>query len=710
MSNKYKITYFPEENFETADNGAISLRQYPKSTLAVMKGNTILQKSKGFSSPLPSSTGYSISDETLNNSLVVNGQVFYHKNNFTDFISGTIQFEVKKEYETLNNISTQEITGYSSDLVAINTDYTLNVKTYTANTSYNNEIVLNFDTVPSLIELVDLINEKYDVDFSEVIASLNEDGTGIKFSNRITDNEIGIRVSVDTSSSTSITTLFDEIGEEKYFNTPENDSNVFSLIGTDDKNSIYFIHKTDGKLWLKMTDYTNTYVLEKELCDWNFTNEEFAKMELAIDSSKGLFFIDGKLINMFEMVGNNTEDSSDVNNIERENPLTYLLLGGSMNSIQGDSYSYKSFAVSNEILHSSKFNTDTLFDTSGSFIELDFGVIKAYSDKSMEINTNDYDFVFSMYDGATLMTSTSSSTDFISFFDDIDYDESSSLAFETSDNFKIRIYFNDNNSVLESINVDLGTLDSNESSDNGYGFEDLFMFIRRSLGYPQVPVELTDEQLMDALDQAVFEYNRYRNFDINYDKMEVTTDLIKADDNSLILPPNIAAEDIIDIVVKPRFTWAWFGGGNTFMNNVFMQSFFKAGDVVSGASDMYIYRSSLKDVENLMGLSFSWNVMNNRLYFQPANILTENMVVGIKYVQTLSVEEIVNSIEIKKLALAYSKITLGTIRQTFGNSIPAGESTVQLNGDALIASGEALKNEMIEEMYKRQEPLGFLWT
>ena len=710
MSNKYKITYFPEENFETADNGAISLRQYPKSTLAVMKGNTILQKSKGFSSPLPSSTGYSISDETLNNSLVVNGQVFYHKNNFTDFISGTIQFEVKKEYETLNNISTQEITGYSSDLVAINTDYTLNVKTYTANTSYNNEIVLNFDTVPSLIELIDLINEKYDIDFSEVIASLNEDGTGIKFSNRITDNEIGIRVSVDTSSSTSITTLFDEIGEEKYFNTPENDSNVFSLIGTDDKNSIYFIHKTDGKLWLKMTDYTNTYVLEKELCDWNFTNEEFAKMELAIDSSKGLFFIDGKLINMFEMVGNNTEDSSDVNNIERENPLTYLLLGGSMNSIQGDSYSYKSFAVSNEILHSSKFNTDTLFDTSGSFIELDFGVIKAYSDKSMEINTNDYDFVFSMYDGATLMTSTSSSTDFISFFDDIDYDESSSLAFETSDNFKIRIYFNDNNSVLESINVDLGTLDSNESSDNGYGFEDLFMFIRRSLGYPQVPVELTDEQLMDALDQAVFEYNRYRNFDINYDKMEVTTDLIKADDNSLILPPNIAAEDIIDIVVKPRFTWAWFGGGNTFMNNVFMQSFFKAGDVVSGASDMYIYRSSLKDVENLMGLSFSWNVMNNRLYFQPANILTENMVVGIKYVQTLSVEEIVNSIEIKKLALAYSKITLGTIRQTFGNSIPAGESTVQLNGDALIASGEALKNEMIEEMYKRQEPLGFLWT
>lgn len=710
MSNKYKITYFPEENFETADNGAISLRQYPKSTLAVMKGNTILQESKGFSSPLPSSTGYSISDETLNNSLVVNGQVFYHKNNFTDFISGTIQFEVKKEDETLNNISTQEITGYSSDLVAINTDYTLNVKTYTANTSYNNEIVLNFDTVPSLIELVDLINEKYDVDFSEVIASLNEDGTGIKFSNRITDNEIGIRVSVDTSSSTSITTLFDEIGEEKYFNVPENDSNVFSLIGTDDKNSIYFIHKTDGKLWLKMTDYTNTYVLEKELCDWNFTNEEFAKMELAIDSSKGLFFIDGKLINMFEMVGNNTEDSSDVNNIERENPLTYLLLGGSMNSIQGDSYSYKSFAVSNEILHSSKFNTDTLFDTSGSFIELDFGVIKAYSDKSMEINTNDYDFVFSMYDGATLMTSTSSSTEFISFFDDIDYDESSSLAFETSDNFKIRIYFNDNNSVLENINVDLGTLDSNESSDNGYGFEDLFMFIRRSLGYPQVPVELTDEQLMDALDQAVFEYNRYRNFDINYDKMEVTTDLIRADDNSLVLPPNIAAEDIIDIVVKPRFTWAWFGGGNTFMNNVFMQSFFKAGDVVSGASDMYIYRSSLKDVENLMGLSFSWNVMNNRLYFQPANILTENMVVGIKYVQTLSVEEIVNSIEIKKLALAYSKITLGTIRQTFGNSIPAGESTVQLNGDALIASGEALKNEMIEEMYKRQEPLGFLWT
>lgn len=710
MSNKYKITYFPEENFETADNGAISLRQYPKSTLAVMKGNTILQESKGFSSPLPSSTGYSISDETLNNSLVVNGQVFYHKNNFTDFISGTIQFEVKKEDETLNNISTQEITGYSSDLVATNTDYTLNVKTYTANTSYNNEIVLNFDTVPSLIELVDLINEKYDVDFSEVIASLNEDGTGIKFYNRITDNEIGIRISVDTSSSTSITTLFDEIGEEKYFNVPENDSNVFSLIGTDDKNSIYFIHKTDGKLWLKMTDYTNTYVLEKELCDWNFTNEEFAKMELAIDSSKGLFFIDGKLINMFEMVGNNTEDSSDVNNIERENPLTYLLLGGSMNSIQGDSYSYKSFAVSNEILHSSKFNTDTLFDTSGSFIELDFGVIKAYSDKSMEINTNDYDFVFSMYDGATLMTSTSSSTEFISFFDDIDYDESSSLAFETSDNFKIRIYFNDNNSVLENINIDLGTLDSNESSDNGYGFEDLFMFIRRSLGYPQVPVELTDEQLMDALDQAVFEYNRYRNFDINYDKMEVTTDLIRADDNSLILPPNIAAEDIIDIVVKPRFTWAWFGGGNSFMNNVFMQSFFKAGDVVSGASDMYIYRSSLKDVENLMGLSFSWNVMNNRLYFQPANILTENMVVGIKYVQTLSVEEIVNSIEIKKLALAYSKITLGTIRQTFGNSIPAGESTVQLNGDALIASGEALKNEMIEEMYKRQEPLGFLWT
>lgn len=701
--NNYRISYYPESNFVTNSNGEIALRSIPESAVAYMKGTPYLRQSDGFSSPLERSN-YHVDDDTLNSSVIVDGGVFYHKNNFNNFKYGTIKFEVKKEEEGNSNYSKQVMSGYNTDSFELNTPYAVKLRTYTLNTENIQIINLEYSTTPSIINIYTDLLDKLDVMDSEVTVNLDIENDNLEFISRISGQAIGIKFEVLEEEGThNLSELFNEVKEPTYFNSPANDSNLFSLVGDDNCNSIYFIHKTDGKIHLTLTNETGEYTLNKELADYSFTNEEFKLFELEINPNTTTFYIDGKVECVFPTIGHHADDYGRVENITRNNPSTYLMLGGKINNIQSDSYSYKEFGVYN------KNREESLLNIEHSYVVLNFGRSRVYDNKSLDFKVEG-PFEFTMLDGSLEMKNTTDVRELKEFFEELELDKETSLSFETANDLMFRIEFKDETSVLKEYNVSLGNMDLAESSNQPYNFEDVFDFIRRGCGYPQVPVELTDEQLMDSLDEAVFEYKRYRDFHVAMDTVSVHEDLIMEEDGGIRLPPHISPDDVIDVLVKPRFTWAWFGGANHFMNNVFMQSFFRAGDIVSGASDMYIYRSSIQDVSNLMGTNFSWSVMNNKLYILPQNVINENVSIGLKYQDSISVDEIRNSMEIKKLALACAKIKLGTIRQTFGNSIPGGESTIQLNGDALIAKGEEEREKLIAEMKLRQEPLGFIWT
>ena len=251
-----------------------------------------------------------------------------------------------------------------------------------------------------------------------------------------------------------------------------------------------------------------------------------------------------------------------------------------------------------------------------------------------------------------------------------------------------------------------GNLQSDYGADSVgtiFDYEEIFRYVRSQLGAPQVPVELTDEQLNDALSSAVFEYNRWRNVSENILKMELTGD----GTSGYEIPAAVGGtQNIIDIVVQPRTGLIFGNVGDDLMANIYTQFFFKSGrNIVETSADYYLTLSAQKDIDIIMGTRIHHYFYNNRLWIFP--IPSRSMIIGIKYRATLTPEEIVYNQQIRDLTLAKAKIVLGGIRSTFGGRIPMGDSEITLNGESLKAEGKEEWNSTIE-FIRRTQPVEFI--
>jgi len=251
-----------------------------------------------------------------------------------------------------------------------------------------------------------------------------------------------------------------------------------------------------------------------------------------------------------------------------------------------------------------------------------------------------------------------------------------------------------------------GTLQSDYGLDNTgrvFDYEEIFRYTRSSLGAPQVPVELTDEQLNDALSAAVFEYNRWRNVNENI----MTLDLVGDGTTGYEIPAAVGGiNNIIDIIVQPRTGLVFGNIGDDLMASIYTQFFFRNGNsFIETAADYYLTLSAQRDIDNIMGTAIKHYFYNNKLWIFP--IPTRTMTVGIKYRSTLLPEEIVYNQQIRDLTLAKAKIILGTIRSTFGGRIPMGDSEITLNGDGLKSEGREEWTATVQFLQKTQ-PIEFI--
>ena len=109
----------------------------------------------------------------------------------------------------------------------------------------------------------------------------------------------------------------------------------------------------------------------------------------------------------------------------------------------------------------------------------------------------------------------------------------------------------------------------------------------------------------------------------------------------------------------------------------------------------------------ILGTEPRWYVLNNKLFLQPRP--SSALAVGIEYRASLSIDEIVNSMLIKRYVTARAKILLGNIRGTFGGSIPGGAENIQLNSAEMISQGSSELEVVKNEMKGQAEPLGFVF-
>ncbi len=695
------VFYSNKELFEISNNGDISLSQYRNDVVALLYSQFDLVKGKGILSPVVSGdvSLQDFDDFGTGKKIVVKGSVEYNSSNFNMFEYGTINIHAKTERTGNRGICEQQLKAIKSFADETKTYAVgIDVKDSSGTQHYDIQFFLTRESTleeqlqevkRSIKSALGYIDEET-FDFPSPI-NVRTDGTSLYFYTNYENFTLKITGVFGFLNYVDVRTLFTTTLYPVIKNVPTEPITFFAL---EDEN--YFIrltHKLDGNIWIHFDGEAERY-----LCPWSLTNYDWLELEISFTEQMVFCFVNGTLTNILSM-----------NGIVRETPTTKLVLTGT----NEDPYAFGQISFFSTIQHTKNYEKATQripeYTTSIPFVEMHYGYTRTFDDKSITISSEG-DLGFSLYSGSRIILGgetyqqSLTKSQFISAFNSCDTNDYSDLV--------IKVFFSSDgytDSVLHSLQITVGTEEIDEYSSNPANFEPVFNFIRYSLGYPKVPVELTDEQLHTSLVQAVYQYNMYRNYETKTDVINTST-LTRADDGSFYLPPGIGIGDILTIFFKPRYSWSWYTGDNSLMANMYMQQLFSGYDLSQSAADYYINITTQNDLRNLLGNQSGFSVSNGRLYIYPMFDGLETMDIGIKYRDNISVDEINNNVQVKQLALAYAKIILGNIRSTFGNQIPGGEGMIQLNGSDLIQQGQAERDQLIKDFVSQQPLAGFYWT
>jgi len=271
----------------------------------------------------------------------------------------------------------------------------------------------------------------------------------------------------------------------------------------------------------------------------------------------------------------------------------------------------------------------------------------------------------------------------------------------TGDSASIKIESGTTNDALSLIWGYTATDEGAAAVGTTVDYSELFRYVRAKLGEPLIPAEITDEQLEDCLSDAVFQYNRWRNFK---EELLYTTLSGNAKDGYDIPAVIGGEENIIEIILAPRFPFTYYAGRSDLMSNLYVQFLFQKyqAGFTQMLTDYWITISMEDDINIILGTQIKWEILNDKLFIHPE---PDNMNIGIRYRGALSAAEIVTDYWIRRYTLAEAKVVLGNIRSTFKNGIPGGTENLQLNGEDLKQEGEQEKAALIEEMKKSSYPL-----
>ncbi len=247
---------------------------------------------------------------------------------------------------------------------------------------------------------------------------------------------------------------------------------------------------------------------------------------------------------------------------------------------------------------------------------------------------------------------------------------------------------------------------------------ELKYWILRKLGYPTIKVELTSEQLDDAIDDAKKMWIKYAvgnatqedwfifsliDGQSTYQLPATTTEVVKLLDSSSSLG---SANELFTLE-------------NYFMN-VGMLDFID--NPPHGLVGYYASLSSLKDLRKFTSSKFNWRYYrgNSTLKLTPTPDSKDHNRYAMACIYKIDdygtevsddsdelQEAIYDELWIKEYSLTLSKITLGAIYSKHANFQSIGNTGISLNGSELISEGQRDKERLEQEVRDHENWSGY---
>lgn len=240
---------------------------------------------------------------------------------------------------------------------------------------------------------------------------------------------------------------------------------------------------------------------------------------------------------------------------------------------------------------------------------------------------------------------------------------------------------------------------------------DIAAYVRRNLGSDVVGVELTADQIDDAIVDAKLWFSsiigqmKYKEITIPSDGGSVPyTDIASDCQNVVEVAFNVNNSDLFD-----QFDWAGVEMGPMAFG---MYGGYSSGGYGSGGGYSYLvqsmqYREQAKRILS-SDRDWQWDYASRSLRLSPTtgNLGSKAAVWYLSGSLNLSDLQTYEYWLVRKWALSESMLILGQIRSKYAD-LPSATGSITLNGDALKSEGEALKADLMERAKGLRAPAGF---
>jgi hypothetical protein len=233
---------------------------------------------------------------------------------------------------------------------------------------------------------------------------------------------------------------------------------------------------------------------------------------------------------------------------------------------------------------------------------------------------------------------------------------------------------------------------------------DVKRYILLELGYPNVEVELCDEQLDQAIRDTIDDFMRFNVLNLlRYYKIPLQNGIAE-----YLLPEDLRV--VRDVVTFKLSQFDAIFGADLIINPIYLRN---TRDAYQDILTFWLSEAAFETQKRVYGLVTSWDVIEGRTRIRVYPTPSSDRVMIIKATYqplpgSITAQTIGTKGELfRRMALARAMMILGRIRGKRVSGINTSQGVVQLDGEQLKAEGQAMLAEARTELQLTGNPLGF---